>query len=157
MKLQGALVLKGEFTIRHFRDGKLLSEEVLDNTVTNVGKADIAGLINGNRTDLFKWLALGDTSTAAAATNTASALSEITSGGLGRAAATPTQVTTTLSSDTAQAVKTFSATATKTVRGVGLFDTSTASGGTMASRVTFSDKNMESGDTLQITHKMKVA
>lgn len=157
MKLQGAILLKGEFTIRHFRDGKLLSKEVLDNTITNVGIADIAGLINANRSDQFKWLALGDTSTAAATTDTASALSEITTAGLGRAAATPTQVTTTLSSDTAQCVKTFAATATKTVRGVGLFDTSTASGGTMASRVTFSAKNMENGDTLQITHKMKVA
>jgi len=152
----GAIQLKGEFTIRHFRNGNLLSEEVLNNTVTNTGIADIAGSINGNRTQTFKWLALDNSSTAAAAANTALA-SEITDAGLGRAAATPTQVTTTLSSDTAQCVKTFEATATKTVYGVGLFDTSTASGGTMTSRVTFAAKNMLSGDLLCITHRMKVA
>jgi len=155
MKLNGMMTLKGQFNIKHYnKDGELLSEETIDNTVTNTGKAEIAGLINEATSGGFKWLALDASSTAAAATDTALA-SEITSDSLKRIAATCTRVTTTVTNDTAQAVKTWNCTATQTVYGAGLLDSS--SSGVMASRATFAAKNLTSGDSLQITHQLKVA
>ena len=154
MKLNGAMVLKGIFRIKHYnKKGRLLSDETLYNTVTNTGKAEIAGLINEQTSIGFKWLALDASSTAAAASDTALA-SEITSPSLNRAAATCSRVTTSVTNDTAQALHTWNSTATQTVYGVGLFDSS--SNGVMASRVTFAAKNLESGDTLQVTHKLQV-
>lgn len=155
MKLNGAMKLKGIFTIKHFdRDGQLLSEDTISNTVTSTGKAEIAGLINEATSGGFKWLALDSSSTATTAGFTALA-SEVTSDSLARAAATCTRVTTTVANDTAQAVHTWSCTATQTVQSAGLFDSS--SSGVMASRATFAAKNLVSGDTLQITHKLAVA
>jgi len=156
MKLQGAITLKGKFIIRHFRNGQLLSEEEIDNTVTNAGKAEVAGLINEVTSGGFKWLAVGSSSTAASASDTGLA-SEITANGLGRAAATCSRVTTTVTNDTAQLVHTWTATGTQTVKEAGLFDTSTANQGNMLARQTFSAKNMENNDTLELTYKVKCA
>jgi len=156
MKLNGAVVLKGKFIVRHFRNGKLLEEEEIDNTVTNAGKAEVAGLINEVTSGGFKWLAVGSSSTAASASDTGLA-SEITANGLGRAAATCSRVTTTVTNDTAQLVHTWTATGTQTVQEAGIFDTSTANGGNMLARQTFSAKNMENNDTLELTYKVKVA
>lgn len=155
MKLDGALTLKGVFTIRHYRDGKLLDEEEVTNTVTNAGKAGVAQLMNGVGSDQGKWLAVGSSSTAIAAADT-TLNSEHTAGGLGRASATCTTVTTDVSGDTAQLVHTWTATATKTVRSAGIFDTSTANTANLWAGQTFSAKNMETDDTLEITYKVDI-
>jgi len=156
MKIKGALQIEGFWTIRHMRGDKILSEETIHNTTTNVGFKEVAGLINEQSSIGFKWLALDNSGTAAAAANTTLA-SEITDAGLGKAAATCSKVTTTVAGDTAQLLKTFTATATKTVRGAGVFDTAGASTGVLLARSTFSAKNMEANDTLQVTYKIKVA
>jgi len=155
MKLKGAVTLKGRFRIRHFRDGELLSEEWIDNTVTNAGKAAVAGLMGEVTSGGFKWIALDASSTAATAADTDLA-SEITANGLGRAAATVTRVTTDVTNDTLQLVHTWTATGTQTVRGAGIFDTSTAEAGTMLARQTFTAKNLEANDTLEVTYKIDV-
>ena len=149
----GLLNLSGRIGIRHIRDGKTLSYEEVDNTVTATGKAEVAGLINEVTSIGFKWIAIGSSSTAAASANTALA-AELTTGGLSRAAATCTRVTTDDTDDTAQLVHTFTATATLTVQEAGIFDS--ASGGIMLGRQTFAAKNMESADTLAITYKVDV-
>ena len=154
MKLNNTITLKGQFDIKHFRNGKMISQETIDNTVTSTGKAEIAGLINEVTSIGFKWLALDASSTVATAADTTLA-SEITSPSLARAAATCSRTTTTVANDTAAAIKTWTSTATQTVYGVGLFDS--ASSGVMASRATFTAKNLVSGDTLQVTHKLKVS
>jgi len=156
LRIKGALQIEGQFTILHKRGDKILSEETVHNTTTNVGFAEVAGLINEQSSIGFKWLALDNSGTAATAADTALA-TEITDSGLGKASATASKVTTTVAGDTAQLLKTFTATATKTVRGVGIFDTAGASAGVMLARTTFSDKNMEANDTLQVTYKIKVA
>lgn len=155
-KFHGAVTLKGIFTIKHFRLGKLLNEMVVNNTITNAGKAAVAGLMNGVGSTTYQWVAIGSSATAAAAADTALA-TEITSPSLGKASATASRVTTTVTNDTDQLVHTFSSTATQSVQEVGIFDTSTASSGTMISRATFAAKNLASGDTLQVTHKIAVA
>jgi|TARA_R100001530_G_scaffold127734_1_gene97054 hypothetical protein len=156
MKLNGALSLKGVFNIKHFRGGRLLDEMVVNNTITNAGIAGVAGLINAVGTSTYTYMALGSSATAAVVADTALA-AEITSGSLDRIAATATRVTTTVTNDTDQLVKTWSSTATQAVQEVGVFDTSTESAGTMISRATFTAKNLVSGDTLQVTHKIVVS
>lgn len=155
MKLQ-PIVLKGIFEIEH-RDaqGNLKGKYTIDNTITNTGKAKVAGKIQDVARAPFKYMALDASSTAATATDTTLA-SEITSPSLKRVTATNTQATTNVTDDTSQLVHTFSSTATQTVYGVGIFDTPT-SGGNMISRATFAAKNLTSGDTLQVTHKIIVA
>ncbi len=154
MKIKGAAVLKGQFRISHLRDGQILSEEVFDNTITNAGKKETAGLINEDASGGFKWIELGDSSTTAVAADTALA-SAITAAGLARAAATCSKSTTTVAGDTAVLTHTFTATATQSVQEAGIFDSSTA--GIMLARQTFTAKNMEANDTLAVTYKVKVA
>lgn len=149
------MLLKGVFTIEHRdREGNLKDRFDIDNTVTNTGKASIASHIQGGAYTRFIRIALDASSTAAAAANTTLA-SEITSPSLKRVLATASAATTTVSNDTSQLVHTFSSTATQTVYGVGVFDS--ASSGVMVSRTTFAAKNLASGDTLQVTHKLIVA
>lgn len=157
MKLKAQdLTFKGIFTIEH-RDkfGNLKDRFDVDNTVTTAGKGGVTAHLYGGASARYMYLALDASSTAAAVANTTLA-SEITSPSLKRASSTATQATTTVSNDTLQNVHTFSSTATQTVYGVGLFNTAT-SGGTLMSRTTFAAKNLVSGDTLQVTHKLIVA
>jgi len=161
MKLQAVRIpeestlLPGVFLIEHIRDNKLLSKIEIHNTATAVGKAIVAGLINEVSSGGFKWLALDSSSTAATDSDTALA-AEITANGCGRLAATCTRVTTDDSNDTAQLLHTWTATGTQTVQGVGIFDTSTASGGNMLARTTFAAKAMETNDTLAVTYKVDI-
>lgn len=155
MKVQ-TVTLKGWYEIEH-RDscGNLKEKFSVDNTITTVGKQKVVLYIQGSGTAPFKRIALDSSSTAAAAANTTLAV-EITSPSLKRANATVSQATTNVASDTSQLVHTFSSTATQAVYGVGVFDTPT-SGGNLISRATFAVKNLTSGDTLQVTHKIVVA
>jgi len=156
MNLGDEIKIKGRFNIKHYRNGKILSEETIDNTTTTAGFAEIAGLFNEQTSGGFKWLALDESSTATTSGSTGLAI-ECTTSGLGRAQATSSRVTTTNPNDTAQAVKTFTATATKTIYGAGIFDTSTANAGVMAAGTHFSAKNLEANDSLQVTYKVKIA
>lgn len=151
-----SFVLKGVFDIVHRdKDGNIKEHQVVDNTITTVGKQKIVLKIQDGARAPFTRIALDASSTAASASQTTLS-SEITSPSLKRANATATQATTNVSSDTSQLVHTFTSTATQAVYGVGVFDTPT-SGGNMISRATFSVKNLVSGDTLQVTHKIIVA
>lgn len=158
MNFKGAIQLDGVFEITHIRDGKIIDREVIHNTTTNVAFKRVAGLINGRISGAgvnFDYLALDQSTGATAAASTGLAI-ECTTCGLGRAAATCTWQTTTNASDTAQMLKTFSATNTKTIYGAGVFDTATT-GGNMLAGTHFAGKAMVSGDTLAITYKVKVA
>lgn len=152
--MKEGLNIKGVFYIKHIREGKVIDEFSIDNTVTNTGKAEVAGLMGEVTSGGFKFLAVGSSSTSAAAANTALA-AEITAAGLGRIGATTTRETTTVTDDTLQLVKTFTATATQAVQEVGIFDSS--SSGVMLARQTFTAKNLESGDSLVVTYKVAVS
>jgi hypothetical protein len=109
------------------------------NGITNAGMAEVAGLI---LTDVggtpFDYIAIGTGTTAFDPTQT-SLVTEIK-----RKAATGTQVTTTVTNDTAQLVTTFSSaddlTGTSAVTESGVFNAST--GGTMLCRQVFSALNI---------------
>ncbi len=125
--------------------------------VTNNGRAETANLLGGVAAPVaFTYLANGAGSTAAAATQT-TLVTENTTGSLGRAAAAMTRVTTTVASDTVQAVKTWTATgAGGTIREVGFFNL--AAGGAMLCRsVLTADKVLAAGDSHTLTVKVAVA
>ena len=99
----------------------------------------------------FIYIALGTGDTAEAATDT-TLEAEIADSGLERAEATASRVQTTVANDTAQLAKTFTATGSKAVTEVGVLNA--ASLGTLLSRAVITTKNVESGETLAITHKV---
>lgn len=148
------LGLKGIITMRHYRGGKLLSEEVFYNTITDMGKDQVAGLINGQRTGAFTRIGLGTSETAAAAGDITLKAEMAAGTSLARAAATCTQVTTDVTNDTARLLHTFTATAGYTIKECGLFNS--ASGGRILGRKTFAGKALADTDTLQIDYKIDV-
>jgi hypothetical protein len=125
------------------------------NLITTIGHAAANARITGQGSyAAFANIAIGTGAVAAAAGDTALG-AEITTAGGGRGAATATQVTTTTTNDTAQLVKTFTFTGTFAVTEEGIFDSATASSGTLLARQVFSAVNVASGDSLQITHKVQ--
>jgi hypothetical protein len=122
------------------------------NLITNVGHAAANARISGQGSyAAFVNLAIGIGVTAAAAGDTA-LQSEITTLGGGRGAATASQVTTTVTNDTSQLVKTWTFTGTLAVTEEGILDQA-ATGGNLLAHQVFSAVNVVSGDSLQITHK----
>lgn len=162
-KKEESPVLKGIVTIEHYRKGILLSREVILNTITNSGKRLIANIMSeapSPATALVKWLAIGNSSTAAAASDT-TLIGEITTGSLARSLATLSKVTTSVAGDTRRLVHTFtkdfSTPSVTTIREVGVFDTSTANTRTMLGRTTFTEKNLSLNDTLKVTYDIQVS
>ncbi len=144
--------LKTNVYVAHTRDGELLETREIRNLVTTIGKAQIAGLVNGVVTTPFTYVAVGTGAGAPAAGDTT--LTEITDSGLARATATCTRVTTSTANDTAQLTKTWNVTGTKAITEAGVFDNST--GGNLLARQTFSVVNVNSGDTFSITWKIQI-
>lgn len=72
-----------------------------------------------------------------------------------RASGTESTVTTTVTGDTYQSVGTVSITGTRALDESGLFDASTV--GNMATSATYNVLNLLSGDSIQITWKVKIA
>ncbi len=120
-------------------------------TITNVGKAKVAGLINGQDTGPFTFMAIGTDDTPENVGQTALG-AEITSLGGERVAAQCSRETTNVTNDTAEWLNVYSFTGQLTVNECGIFDS--PSGGTMYMRHVFpKPKNVESGDTLTLTVK----
>lgn len=125
------------------------------NLMTNTGFAGVASRINGAGAEAaFIYIAVGTGTTAAAATDTA-LQAEIVDSGLARASATASRVTTTVTNDTAQDVYTFTVTGAKAVTESGVLNA--ASAGVLLCRQVFSAINVVSGDSLQITWKVKAS
>jgi hypothetical protein len=124
------------------------------NGVTTVGKALVAGRLNGSGSPAAAtYIGVGTGTTAFAAGNT-TLETEITDSGLARANGTVSLVTTTTASDTAQVTYTFTVTGTKAVTESGVLNAS--SSGTLLCRQTFSAINVVSGDSLAITWKVQM-
>lgn len=123
--------------------------------ITDIGKAHVAGLINGIETIAFTYIAIG-TGTAAETPGDIALETEIA-----RKEATCTRETTNVPDDTARLEATFSSadglTGTDYVSESGVFDSST--GGDMLCRQTFTEitVNWDAGDTLTIIWKIVVS
>ena len=146
--------LRGELElVVRDKHGKVKDRRVLKNLIVNVGKAQVAGLINGDVTTPFKYIAIGTGTTSPAATDTG--LENETHR---EQADTIDRVTTSVTNDTARLIKTFSGySGSEAITESGVFDA--ASGGNMLCRQTFSALNInwDAGDSLQITWKIQVS
>jgi hypothetical protein len=127
----------------------------IKNGITNAGKAGVAGRVgNTGSIDPFTYLAVGTSSTAFAASQTALS-AEITTNGLERASATVSRVTTTVTDDTLQLTKTWTATATHLVEEIGVFNAS--SSGVMLARAVTGTETVLSTNDLIATYQIKFA
>lgn len=131
--------------------GNWTKNPVIINTITDVGKKISADQVGGTLTAPVTAIAIGIGSPGTTALG-----SEITTNGGERGAASVTNQTTSTTGDTEQWIKTFSFTGTFAVTEEGLFNNNT-SGGIMLASQSFSAINVVSGDSLQITHKVKYA
>lgn len=140
-------------TIRHLRprpDGslELLSEEEATNVITNAGRDFLhqqGYATSGLGTNGLNWIGLSDDAlTETSASTTLS--NEIAASGLARAQGT---VAHTAGTNTTTIAKTFTATGTVSCRKAALFTAS--SGGTMNHALSFTQKNLDSGDVLSVT------
>lgn len=123
----------------------------VSNLVVDAGLAGAASRINGAGAEAaFTYLEIGIGTTAADHADT-TLESAISTYACGRAAATCTRVTTTVTNDTAQLVKswTVGAGGSFAVTESGIFNNSSA--GTMLARQVFSAINIAAGDSLQVT------
>jgi len=154
-EFKGKAGIKGWFTLRHLRNGKIIEERTINNTVVNVGFAQVAGLL---LTDVggtaFDFIAIGTGTTAATVTDTALE-TEIASGGGERADAAGSRITTSVTNDTAQLLATFDFTGSFAVTESGVLNA--ASAGIMLSRQVFGAINVVSGDSIQVTWKIQVS
>jgi hypothetical protein len=148
MEIGDMIKIYGVVEILHFRDGKLINKIVVSNLLTNVGLAQMAGLINGVVATPFTYVAVGTGTTAPSVTDTA-LVSEVM-----RVSATVSRTTTSVPNDTATWSAVFSFTASYALSEAGIFDAST--GGNMLSRVTYPTLNVVSGDSLVINWKVQM-
>ncbi|MCL4405227.1 hypothetical protein M1295_01465 [Patescibacteria group bacterium] len=133
--------------------GRWSDKKVVRNLVTNAGFALNAGLLCGSGSPAaVTYIALGTGTTAAAVTDTA-LQTEIATGGLARASATVSLITTSVANDTAQLFHTFSATASFALTESGILNA--AASGTLFAHQVFSVVNVNNGDNLQITWKIQ--
>lgn len=148
--------IQGNIDIKVYdKDGKLKATRQVKNVIVNASLAEISGLVGntGSKT-AFTYLAVGTGTTAAAATDT-TLETEITDSGLGRAAATVSQVTTTVTNDTLKLAKTFTVTGTKAITEAGALNNS--SGGTLLGHQVFSAVNVVNGDSFALEYSFKFA
>ena len=152
--MESKIKIRGWFTLKQVRNGKIILERTINNMVVNAGLAQVAGLILSDiGGTAFDYIALGTGTTAVVATDT-TLETEITSGGGERTSGTGTRITTSVTNDTAQLGATFNFTGSYSLTESGIFNAS--SSGTMLSRQVFSAVNVISGDKLEITWKIQV-
>lgn len=138
----------------HDKDGKLKWDTgFIKNTITNAAFAVLSGLAgNTGSQTAFTYLAVGSSNTAPLASQTA-LQAEISTNGLGRAAASVSRVTTTQTNDTLQLLKAFTVSGSSTVEEAGIFNDPTA--GVMLGRALTTSKIVVNGDALTITYQVK--
>lgn len=143
--------------------GSYADSKVVANLITDAGRAAVASRINGaGAAAAFTSIGIGTGTTAASAADT-TLQTEVKADGtaaagvhaLATASVTASRVTTTVTNDTAQDVGTISFTATIAVTESGVFNADTS--GTLLARQTFTVGNVASGDSLQLTWKIKAA
>lgn len=133
------------------------------NGITTAGKAGAASRLNGSGSEAaFTAIGAGTGTTAFNVADTALETGKAADGTadsgvhvLPTASVTASRVTTTVTNDTAQLVGTIAWTATVAVTESGVFNNDT--NGVMLCRQTFTAINVVSGDSLQLTWKIKAA
>lgn len=124
----------------------------IHNIITKAGMAQIALLAGDANAVPFTYLAVGTSATAVTADDT-TLTAEITDTGLARAAGTVSRITTTNTNDTLNVTYTWTASGSKTIEEVGLFNASNA--GTMLGHALTTSKAVVNTDVLIGTYKVK--
>lgn len=133
-------------------DGTVVSDSGwMKNKITTAGLAQIASLAGDATAVPFTYLAVGTSSTAVSAAHTG-LQAEISDSGLERAAATVTRSTTTSTNDTLQLDYTWTASGSKSIEEIGVFNAS--SSGTMLGRLLTTTKAIISGQSFIATYKV---
>lgn len=150
------ITLVGQFRLQCFdRYGRQKFDTgFLHNIITNAGKAQMALLAGDASATPFTYLAVGTSATAVAATDT-TLTAEITDTGLARAAGTVSRITTTVTNDTLNVTYTWTASGSKTIEEIGLFNA--ASAGTMLGHALTTSKSVVNTDVLIGTYQVKFA
>ncbi len=129
--------------------GRWSSKRKISNLITTVGKALVAGRINGSGAPAAAtYIAVGTGATAADVADT-DLDAEIVDSGLERANSAVSLVTTDTANDSARLSNTFTVTGTKAIVESGVFNAAVA--GTMLARQVFSTVNVVNGDSFQVT------
>ena len=146
--LEDNLTMKGviHFLGKH-ADGTIFCDKTIYNTVTAVGKNQMALLAYGSGT-AFTAIAIGVGSPSTTALGSESS----TNGGTRRSGANVTE--TIPVSGTAQWVTTFTFTGALAITEEGIFNSASTGAGTMLASQSFSAINVIATDTLQITHQV---
>lgn len=150
---KNTIKIDGRIRLQCFsKDGKLKWDTgFIKNLITSAGKAQVALLI-GQSGNLFTYLAVGTSSTSPSASDTALA-AEIVDTGLARAAGTVSRVTTSVTNDTYQVTYTWTATGSKTVQEVGVFNA--ASVGVILGHALTGAKTVANTDVLLGTYQVQ--
>lgn len=119
----------------------------------DVGKAWVVDKMDDSQASTMNRIGWGTGAGTAAATDT-QLFSEDNDG---RATATLSQQTTTVTGDTYQAVGTITSTGTKTITNAGLFDAATEGTGNMLVKGDFTGIPLLSGDSIEFTIKLQVS
>lgn len=143
--------IKGRIDFKITRLDGSIEEWSVNNLITSAGKAQLALLAGDASATPFTYLALGSSSTAPAVGNTTLG-TEISTNGFQRASATVSRTTTTVTNDTLQLNKVFTATGSHTVEEVGIFNA--ASSGTLLGRALTTTRTFVSGETYEVTYKV---
>lgn len=147
-------VLSAQACIEHRNAaGELLDRQVTENVKTTVGIDFLhtQGYGTSAQANGLNWIALSND--ALSETTASTTLSnEITLNGLGRAQGTPSHSAGTTTTTIA---KTFTASGTQSAQKAALFSASTS--GTMAHVLSFTQRNLISGDTLTVTYTITLS
>ena len=154
MKIQGEITLKGELVLCHYRDSQLLSLQRINNTVTTVGRDQVAGLINGARASQFDTFQLG-TSGTAALIGDLTLKAVISAGSLAPATFTASQITTDTTNDSAYCVHSWAVTASYTVKEIAIA-TSASSARLLTRTTNFTAIGLSNGDSLTVYYAIDV-
>lgn len=144
----------GQIDFKITRANGEIEEWSVNNLITSAGKAQLALLAGDASATPFTYLALGTSTTAPAIGQTA-LIAEITTNGLGRAAATVSRVTTDVTNDTLQLTYTWTATGSVTVEEIGIFNAS--SSGVMLGRALTQTKSLVNTEQITAIYKVKFA
>jgi hypothetical protein len=152
--MRNNLTVKGSYEFQIFdTEGNIRDSWKVDNLVVDAGLAFLSGLLGGTGT-VPTYIALGTDDTAVAGNQT-TLVAEITDSGLERATGTVSQETTTVTDDSYQITKTFTATGSKTIEEAGIFNDPSA--GTMLSRALTTSKAIANGEQIAVTYKLVFA
>ncbi len=151
--MNNTITLKGKYEIKIVgTDGKVRDSFTVNNLVTSAGKAQLALLAGDSSATPFTYLAVGTSSSAVAVGNTTLG-AEITDTGLARNAGTVTRTTTSVTNDTLSIAYTWTASGTKAIEEIGIFNAS--SSGTMLSRALTGTKTVTNTEQLIATYTVQ--